>query len=430
MKQRTMPPGEEERAFIRETIKPKKGRTWRTLAKWLLLAFVCGCAAGGTFWLLIRYVSRPEHGPVYDETTGSQSQEETTLEEPVTKDLSDQILSELTEGLDQHISREVAKALAQELSQGEEMLQAAAVYRNFREASMVTVTNIRRDVDWLQNPREQETDCWGVILEITREQILLLANGQDLVDAADLRVVIAGQEIDRVSVLAQDSISHMSVLAVDMQGHTIPEGIEEASLGSSYGMRLGEPVVAVGAPLGQYASVNVGTLSWKDTSSVSDGELNILYTNMNRVGDSGLLLNMSGQVVGWLTNFHAEGTEELLAAVGISELTTTIEHLKSGSKTSQLGVLIQAVPEEVQQEQGVPAGLYVTGLEEGSPAAVSGIQQGDIITGIGDTSLVMVRGLQQVLMQATPGQQVEVSIMRWSREGYTQMVVPVVLGTH
>ena len=49
MKQIKTPNEEQERAFIRETIKPKKNNPWIGLGKWLLTALLCGAAAGTVF---------------------------------------------------------------------------------------------------------------------------------------------------------------------------------------------------------------------------------------------------------------------------------------------------------------------------------------------------------------------------------------------
>ena len=159
-----------------------------------------------------------------------------------------------------------------------------------------------------------------------------------------------------------------------------------------------------------------------------DNEYTLLYTSMTPHGGSGALINLDGELVGWLTDMHQSDLDDQLTAIGISDLTKVMEFLKNGHTGTRLGIIAQKVPEEVSKEQGVPSGLYITGLEEGSPAAASGILNGDVLVKIDDAELTSVQSLHAPLMQKEPGQQAVLTLMRWSREGYTEITVPVTLG--
>ena len=429
MKQIKTPNEEQERAFIRETIKPKKNNPWICLGKWLFMALLCGAAAGAVFWVLWHFFPEPEK--VSPQTTQEQTSESAWKEElpTVEQDQLEAIRQELSAELKKQISAEIDKQIGQEVETGDRFFQIPAVYQHFRDASLVTVTRIRRSTDWMQNSREHSSDGWGIVLEAGAEKVLVATDNSGLADAAELSVTMKNQTFKAVSVLAQDTVSHVAVLEVSLEGKGLPEGVTPVAIGSSVSLRLGDPLLAVGAPSGSYESLEVGFLSARSTYSVPDNEYTLLYTSMTPHGGSGALINLDGELVGWLTEMHQSDLDDQLTAIGISDLTKVMEFLKNGHTGTRLGIIAQKVPEEVSKEQGVPSGLYITGLEEGSPAAASGILNGDVLVKIDDAELTSVQSLHAPLMQKEPGQQAVLNVMRWSREGYTEITVPVTLGS-
>lgn len=74
-----------------------------------------------------------------------------------------------------------------------------------------------------------------------------------------------------------------------------------------------------------------------------------------------------------------------------------------------------------------PEGLYVTDLVNGSPAYSAGIQNGDILTAIDGTPLTSVTDLENAMERLSPGDTVEVSVLRISRGRYIDQTFEVTL---
>jgi len=206
--------------------------------------------------------------------------------------------------------------------------------------------------------------------------------------------------------------------------------IAMASLGSSRSVRPGEPVIAVGSPVGVTGSVLYGNLTLTDyKTSVIDGEYSLLITDMVRTADSsGVLLNLQGQVIGLIENkYLSTGNQNMLTAYGISDIKNVIEHLSNSKDLVYIGITGTNVTADITEEQGIPAGVYVTGVEMASPAMSAGIQPGDIITEISGQEITSVVHIQELLLKFSREQVIQVTVMRQGKEGYQEIPCRVAL---
>lgn len=205
-----------------------------------------------------------------------------------------------------------------------------------------------------------------------------------------------------------------------------------AALGGSGSSLLASPVIALGWPLGSSASVIYGMVTSADTwASLSDHNVRILTTDMVGSGNaSGVLINLSGQVVGIIKPGIKKNAENknLLTAYGITDLRRIIEKLSNGQEIARLGVNGTDVPKEVSEELGVPLGAYVTGIQMDSPAMEAGIQSGDVIVKLGTAEITSFAEYQDAVMALAPETATTVTIMRQGQEEYQEMTVDVILG--
>lgn len=422
--------GNKDTSFIRETIRPKKKKWWRSLLRGVLLAVVCGCCGGATFWLLANY------GP---EMPGNDAKNRADATAPETKESTAQtaadeeqerMLQDLERRLSERITQEVEQQFGAEASAESLTQQIQFAWKKVHDCSMVTVTNIRQSVDWLQNTQEQREDTWALILSIEEDRVLLLANAEDLESGARLCVRFGRRTSEDVTFVAEDSVSRMAVLSVGLGGETLTDVWQPVEFGNSYNLQTGATVLAMGAPLGQMDTLDYGIVSARRSyQEAVDSSLMICYTNMMRVGSSGVLVNLQGQVVGWITDLRDDGMESVTAGIESASLVPVLERLKQGKTPVWLGVVGEEVPEAVQEEGDVPAGLYVTGIQDGSPAFAAGLQYGDIITMFDETTVRGMYSLQSALTRTEAGQNITLTVMRWSREGYSELRIPVELGS-
>ena len=120
----------------------------------------------------------------------------------------------------------------------------------------------------------------------------------------------------------------------------------------------------------------------------------------------------------------------MLCAVGITELSPVIHRMEEGKTKAFIGITGSDVTEEISSANSIPTGVWVTHVEDDSPAMAAGIQKGDIITGFGKNDILSMSGLsvqlvQTELVQTEPGQVVNLRIMRRNGDNFEEINVAV-----
>ena len=187
---------------------------------------------------------------------------------------------------------------------------------------------------------------------------------------------------------------------------------------------MGDQVVAIGNPLGELAStLTVGYISAKDRVVATDGsQISMLQTDaaINSGNSGGPLLNMLGQVVG-ITSAKYSGTsasgatiEGIGFAIPIDDVIGMLTDLKEHGYITgaYLGVEVSNMDPEVVQTYGLPEGVLVRKVTEGSCAAKAGIQKQDIITNLGGHTITNLTDLSRALRQFKAGDTVTVTVCR------------------
>jgi 2-alkenal reductase len=201
-----------------------------------------------------------------------------------------------------------------------------------------------------------------------------------------------------------------------------------AELGNSDALDPGETVIAIGSPLGDYKNtVTVGVVSATGrTLSTQEGYQleDLIQTDaaINHGNSGGPLVNLAGQVIGINTLVVRGGgnspdqAEGLGFAIAANTVRAVSDQLIARGYVSRpyLGITWALVTPEIAQANGLPAqwGVYVRSVGEGSPAALAGIRAGDIITQMDSTPLDGEHPFINTLLRYSPGQEVQVTLVR------------------
>ena len=302
--------------------------------------------------------------------------------------------------------------------------------------SIVTVTGVSSDVDWFNDTYENKGQTSGLILADNGREVLVLVEPSILAEADQIQVTFCDNTQCAAEVKQIDETTGLAVISVLMEN--IPEAtknqIAPASLGSTLiGSQIATPVIALGRPIGGSNSVVYGMVTAADMNiSLVDGNYKVIATDIYGSTDAtGVLVDLSGQVIGIISQKTAnEDTPNQITAYGISDLKKSIEKMSNGQEIVKFGVYGTDVPKEVQENQGVPAGAYVTGIEMDSLAMSVGIQSGDFIVKLGDAEIDSFAKYHETLLEILPGTNTTVTVMRQSgREGYTEMTFDVVFAS-
>lgn len=300
------------------------------------------------------------------------------------------------------------------------------------DKGIVTVSSVKHQVDWFDNPVESAGQYAGVIIAVNSREVVILT-GVNAVDEADSLNIIFGDGATAPGQVKQrDTVGRMatlSVAAADLSDST-KNWIEAIELGNSYMVKTGDMLVAVGSPAGRVHSIGQGIVSYVAKGvQVADSQTRMLYTDVDCNVEKGtFFLNLSGQLVGWATDrYRSEDTAGVTMGVSISEYKGILQKLSNGDEMPYFGIMGQDV-NEAMQEQGIPLGIYITESIADSPAYNAGIQNGDILTKIQGEDIISIRDFQSRLEGTTCGEAVTVTIQRKGIDEYKEIEYQVTIG--
>ena len=241
-----------------------------------------------------------------------------------------------------------------------------------------------------------------------------------------------------VKVLLSDGLAHDAVITGrDPQTDLAVLKVSASSLpvialGSSGSVRIGEPVVALGAPLGLSNTVTSGIVSGLDRTvdvPSDNGQTAVLLSALqtdaaiNPGNSGGALTNCSGELIGVPTaNATVTGAtgQTSTGNVGVNfaipvDLAKAVadELIATGSVThSYMGVAVTQIPPGTAAQGETAAGLLVTGVVPNGPAAAAGLQPGDVITEVDGAPATDPNDLALLTLKKKPGESVALTYVR------------------
>lgn len=230
-----------------------------------------------------------------------------------------------------------------------------------------------------------------------------------------------------VSVMFSDGTTYDAVIAGVEEDNDIAvlkidaEGLSPVEFGDSDSIIVGEPVYAIGNPLGELAFTMttgyVSALNRSITTSESSGAINMFQFDaaVNSGNSGGPLYNAEGQVIGIVTaKYQDSGVEGLGFAIPINDAVEIANDLMTKGYVSgkaYMGVSIDSRYTSVYAEYyDMPEGAYVFSVTSGSCAEKCGLCAGDIITKLGDTEITSYEDLTSALRQYKAGDSAEITV--------------------
>ena len=272
--------------------------------------------------------------------------------------------------------------------------------------------------------QEVESQGSGIIIGKNDDELLIVTNNHVVADADTLSACFIDDKAYEAVIKGTDSENDLAVIAVklsDISKDTMSQ-IKVATIGDSDSLKVGQQVVAIGNALGYGQSVTTGIVSALNRQAGdTETENGFIQTDaaINPGNSGGALLNMQGELIG-INSAKLESTEVegMGYAIPTSTASPIIEDLMnrktrtkvSESKASALGISGQTVDSTTAKTYGMPKGVYVAEVVEGSAAAKAGIQEGYIITKFGETTIDSIETLKNELQYYEAGEKVEVVV--------------------
>lgn len=291
--------------------------------------------------------------------------------------------------------------------------------------------------------KEEGFSGTGIIVGENDKEILIATNYHVVEDAEKLTVHFIDDTESRATIKGTDPDMDLAVIAVsfaDLSDDT-KRAISIARLGDSDSLKLGMPVVAIGNALGYGQSVSGGWVSALNREvEMEDGSKGIFIQTdaaINPGNSGGALLNINGEVIG-INSSKIGGSiyDNIGYAIPISAAQPILEDLMlrevrnkvDKSNMGYLGIVPESVTAEAAAIYGMPQGVFVSRVDEGTPAAEGGILQGDIIVKFDGIKLDTADGLRETLEYYQAGERVEIQIKRIENGEWRERTVEVILG--
>ena len=317
--------------------------------------------------------------------------------------------------------------------------------------SIVAITN--KSVQEVQNyfsmfsrgggTQEQEVESQGSGIIIGQnDSELLIATNNHVVEGADtLSECFADDNACEATVKGTDSDNDLAVIAVklsDISDDTMSK-IKIAEIGDSNQLQVGEQVVAIGNALGYGQSVTTGIVSAVNRQlEDSNSENGFIQTDaaINPGNSGGALLNMQGQVIGInsakLASTEVEGMGYAIPVSTASPIFEDLMNRQTRTKVSSdqaaaLGIKGQTVDSSIAEAYGIPQGVYVAEIEQGSAAEKAGITAGSVITKFDDTTIESMDDLKSCLEYYAAGETVDLVVKIADNGSYVEKTLTITL---
>ena len=274
----------------------------------------------------------------------------------------------------------------------------------------------------------------GFVYKVEGDNAYILTNNHVVTGAQGVKVKFTDNNTYDVEIVGADKYSDIAVLKISKD-----KIISIAEIGKSAASRLGDTVFTIGAPLDSenYSwTVTRGILSGKDRlvevneSSTGNGEwvMKVLQTDaaINSGNSGGPIANSNGAVIG-ITNMKlaSTGVEGMGFAIPIEDAVEFAELLIKNGKIDRplLGIatLNPGSTRELAQyglsvDKSVTEGAIVAQVQIGSPAAVGGLEKGDIITKLDNYKITSTSYLKYYLYKYKINDSVTVTYLRNNKE--------------
>ncbi|MGG3469163.1 trypsin-like peptidase domain-containing protein [Neobacillus pocheonensis] len=288
-------------------------------------------------------------------------------------------------------------------------------------AAVVGINNIQSTSFWSDNNGDSGEEAAGtgsgVIYKIEGNKAFVVTNHHVVEGATKLEVSLTDGTKIPAKLLGSDVWTDLAVLEIDSA-----KVKKKAEFGDSDSLKMGEPVIAIGNPLGATfsGSVTQGIISGLkrtipvdiDQNGVVDWQSEVLQTDaaINPGNSGGALINMAGQVIGINSmKISQEAVEGIGLSIPINSAKPIISDLEQfGSvKRPYMGVDLKSVseiPAYYQEEalklpRDVTYGVALRQVVPNSPAAQAGLQELDVIVEMDGQKINDVIDLRKHLYQ-------------------------------
>jgi putative serine protease PepD len=273
--------------------------------------------------------------------------------------------------------------------------------------------------------------------EVIRSDGYILTNNHVISVAANggsVQVLFSDGQTAPATITGRDPQTDLAVLHVQPSAN-----LHVISLGTSSTVKVGQPVVAIGAPLGLSGTVTSGIVSALDRTVQVPGDddksallVSAMQTDaaINPGNSGGALVNCEGQLVGVPTAGatvpnSGGGSIGLGFAIPVDLAKSIADEIIATGRVTHafFGLQTAPIPPAAAAEAGLPEGLYVQAVTPGGPAAQAGLRPSDVITTIDGQPATSNIQLQELTLTKKPGDTVTIGYTRAGQSATTTVTL-------
>ena len=248
---------------------------------------------------------------------------------------------------------------------------------------------------------------------IVRSDGVILTNAHVVNGATEVVVRMTDRREYPAKVIGVDTKSDIAVLKIEAKD------LPTVKIGDSRNLKVGEWVLAIGAPFGFENSATAGIVSAKGRT-LDSGVVPFIQTDVpiNPGNSGGPLFNMRGEVIGINSQIYSRSggymgvsfSIPIDVAMNVSQQLQATGHVTRG----KVGVTIQRVTQGLADSFGLPQpeGALVSSVEKGGPAEHAGIEAGDVILKLNGELLRDASDLSVQIAAIAPGTVVNLEVWR------------------
>ncbi|MEO1051604.1 MAG: trypsin-like peptidase domain-containing protein [Bacteroidota bacterium] len=244
----------------------------------------------------------------------------------------------------------------------------------------------------------------------------IFTNSHVVHGAEKIKVTLIDDREYQAELVGEDPDTDIAIVKIYSEGYAI------SKLGDSGDLQIGQWVIAIGNPLGYQHTVTTGVVSALGrTMRTQSGRLvdNVIQSDaaLNPGNSGGPMVNTDGAVIG-VNTAVISGAQGLSFSVDVNTAKTIGQQLiKNGHVfKAYLGFMLQEINinPKIVRHYGLESqrGLFIVGIEKESPAAMSQVQEGDIIIAFNGKTIQNTHDLFKELSDESILTMVDISVIR------------------
>jgi len=244
----------------------------------------------------------------------------------------------------------------------------------------------------------------------------IVTNNHVAGEATDISVTFADGRQLKARLVGRDEKTDLALLKVESD-----RPLEAVRWGDSDAVQVGDWVLAVGNPFGLGGTVTAGIVSarGRDIQAGPYDDFLQLDAPINQGNSGGPAFDMQGAVIGVNTAIYSPngGSVGIGFAIPSAIARPVVEELRARGRVERgwIGVAVQPLTPEIALGLGLQAtqdGALVAQVEPGSPAAIGGLRQGDVVVGVDGKPVNRLRELPRAIAATKPGASATLDILR------------------